>query len=51
MATSDGNLTEVYWKPAQGVPQDLLTHFDSGIRGVAGYYAVDDKGPAYDRGH
>jgi hypothetical protein len=43
VATADGNLTEVYWKPGQGVHQDVLTYFDSDILGVAGYYAVDDK--------
>ena len=40
--TSSGNLIELYWKPAQGVHQDVLTQFSSRIVGVGGYYAADD---------
>lgn len=41
VGTTDGTLTEVYWKPAQGVHQDLLARFNN-IVGIAGYYAKDD---------
>jgi hypothetical protein len=42
VGTKDGTLHEVYWKPAQGVHQDVLTQFGSEIVGVGGYYADDD---------
>ena len=42
VGTAKGALTEVYWNPAQGVHQDVLTQFQAGIVGVGGYYAADD---------
>src|SRR5437016_7837769 len=42
VGTSDGTVTEVYWKSGQGVHQDVLANFASEIVGVGGYYAADD---------
>jgi hypothetical protein len=42
VGAKDGTLTEVYWKPAQGVHEDVLTQFGNEIVGVGGYYAEDD---------
>ena len=41
--TSTGDLVEVYWKPAQGVHQDVLTQFSASIVGIGAYYAADDN--------
>jgi hypothetical protein len=43
VATADGVVTEVYWKPAQGVHQDVLTQFSASIVGIGAYYAADDN--------
>ena len=42
VGTSDGNLTEVYWRSGQGVHQDVLANFASGIADVGGYYVADE---------
>jgi hypothetical protein len=42
IGAKDGTLHEVYWKPAQGVHQDVLTQFGTEIAGIGGYYADDD---------
>jgi len=42
VGTKDRAMTEVWWKPGQGVHQDVLSQFGSDIESVAGYYADDD---------
>ena len=42
VTTAAGTLTEVYWKPGQGVHEDVLTNLGTGIVGIAAYCALDD---------
>ena len=42
VGTSDGTVTEVYWKSGQGVHQDVLANFASGIADVGGYYVPNE---------
>jgi hypothetical protein len=39
---SPGALTEVYWRPGQGVHQDTLATFPAGIVDVGGYFNSDE---------
>ncbi len=41
VATKEGGVHELYFKPAQGVHQDELACFDD-LRAVSGYYAAND---------
>ena len=44
VATKDGKVTELWWKPGQGVHQDILTQFGANtIVSIAGYYAASDQ--------
>jgi hypothetical protein len=40
VATNDGKVTELWWKPGQGVHQDILTQF--GANSIVSYYADGD---------
>jgi hypothetical protein len=42
VATEDGRLHELFWRPGPGVGHNLLRRFDSPISGVAAYFDPED---------
>jgi hypothetical protein len=42
VATEDGKVTELFWRPGEGVNEEELFAFSSKISGIAAYYSEDD---------
>ncbi|HET7271376.1 MAG TPA: hypothetical protein VFI90_09865 [Rubrobacter sp.] len=42
VATEDGRLHELFWRPGPGVGHNVLHKFDSSISGVAAYFVPED---------
>src|SRR5947208_3007005 len=43
VATTDGNVHEIFYNPATGLGETVLFHYDAGIVDVAGFFSPDDN--------